>query len=140
MRPILFVPCAAAMLAACGQEADDGAGNAVANTSAASEKRPAYCFFKSAETKAWKASLERSGDVTISGKAHVKDARYKPELGQPKVTGTSAEVWPTIAVNTGYASPDNWWDVNFTIPGSSAVESVVVRCGKKTLAELKVRR
>ena len=33
---------------------------------------------------------------------------------------------------------DNWWDVSFAIPGSAAVDTVEVKCGKKTFAELKV--
>jgi hypothetical protein len=130
----------AATLASCGQATDNGASNAAADTSAAKPKHGSYCFFKDEETKGWKAALDKSGNVTVTGKAHVKDARYKPQLGQPEVTGTSAELWPTISPNTGYASPDDWWDVSFTIPNSTAVESVNVRCGSKTMAELTVKR
>ena len=131
---------AAALLASCNQAADNSASNVAANVSAPKPKRSAYCFFKDEETKGWKASVDKTGNVTVSGKAHVKDARYKADLGQPEVTGTSAELRPTIAPNTGYASPDNWWDVRLTIPNSVAVRNVAVRCGRKTVAELTVKR
>jgi hypothetical protein len=139
MRRAILLLCTTAALVACSQSADNAA-NSTANTVAPKEKRSAYCFFKDEETKGWKAAVDKTGNVTVTGRAHVKDARYKPELGQPKVTATSAEVSPTIAVNTGYASPDNWWDVSFAIPGSAAVESVTVSCGRKTMAELTVKR
>jgi hypothetical protein len=140
MRGKLVLLCAAAILVGCNDAGDNVATNAAANATAAEPKHSAYCFFKDEETKAWKASLDKSGNVTVTGKAHVKDSRYKPELGQPKITGTAAEVWPTLVVNSGYASPDNWWDVSFTIPNSAAAESVAVRCGRKTVAELTVKR
>jgi hypothetical protein len=139
MRRTILLLCTTAALAACNQ-AVDNAANATANTAAPKEKRSAYCFFKDEETKGWKAAVDKTGNVTVTGKARVKDARYKPEIGQPKVTGTIAEVSPTITVNTGYASPDNWWDVSFTIPGSAAVDSVTVSCGRKTMAALTVKR
>ncbi len=130
----------AVLLASCDQAANNSASNVAANLSAPKRKHAAYCFFKDEETKGWKAALDKSGNVTVSGKAHVKDARYKAELGQPEVAGTSAELRPTIAPNTGYASPDNWWDVSLTIPNSTAVTNVAVRCGRKTVAELTVKR
>ena len=139
MHRTILLLCTTAALTACNQSADNAA-NATADKVAPKEKRSPYCFFKDEETKGWKAAVDKTGNVTVTGKAHVKDARYKAELGQPEVTGASAEVWPTITVNTGYASPDNWWDVSFTIPDSAAVESVTVRCGRKTMASLAVRR
>ena len=84
--------------------------------------------------------MAANGDVTVTGKAHVKDARYRPELGAAQVEGAKAVVSPTIAPNSGYASPDNWWDVTATIPAGSGVETVTVQCGVKALAELTVRR
>jgi hypothetical protein len=141
MRRTMSWLCATAAIASCDEPADNVAQANVANAAtAASEKRTAYCFFKDDETKDWKASLDKSGNVAVSGRAHVKDPRYKPELGQAKVTGAGAEVWPTIVVNSGYASPDNWWDVTFTIPNSANVGQVAVRCGRKTAAELTVKR
>ena len=140
MREGLLLLGAAAALASCQQAVDNTATNTAAKAAAPEKKHSAYCFFKDEEAKGWKASLDKSGNVTVTGKAHVKDSRYKPELGQPEVTGTSAELWPTIVVNPGYASPDNWWDVSFTIPDSAAVANVTVRCGRKTMAQLTVNR
>jgi hypothetical protein len=55
------------------------------------------------------------------------------------ITGTTAEISPTIAQNdTGYGAPDDWWDVTATIPGSASVEIVKVTCGPKTVAEFTV--
>jgi hypothetical protein len=55
------------------------------------------------------------------------------------VTGTTAEITPTIAQNdTGYAAPENWWEVTSAIPNSAAVDSVKITCGPRTLADLKV--
>ena len=141
MRSNFLLLGAVATLASCNQAANDGAENAAANVAAAKPKHGSYCFFKDDEAKGWKISLDQSGNVTVAGKMHVKDARYKAELGQPEVTGTSAELWPTLVVNdTGFASPDNWWDVSFTIPNSNAVTAVAIRCGSKTKAELTVKR
>jgi hypothetical protein len=140
MREKILLLGAAAALASCNQAANDGGGDAAANVAPAKPKQSSYCFFKDEETKGWKASVDKSGNVTVTGKAHVKDARYTAGLGQAEVTGTRAELRPTIAPNTGYASPDNWWDVSFTIPNSGAVENVAVHCGSKTLAQLTVKR
>jgi hypothetical protein len=140
MRGSLILGVAMA-LASCNQAADNSASNAVVNVAAAKPKHSSYCFFKDEEAKGWKASLDKNGNVTVVGKMHVKDARYKAELGEPEVTGARAELWPTIVANdTGFASPDNWWDVRFTIPNSAAVTSVAIRCGSKTKAELTVKR
>jgi hypothetical protein len=139
-REILLLGTLAA-LASCDQAADNGAGNVAGNAAAAKPKHGSYCFFRDEEAKGWKTSFDRSGNVTVAGKMHVKDARYKAELGQAEVTGTSAELWPTLVVNdTGYASVDNWWEVRFTIPNSAAVTTVAIRCGSKTKAELSVKR
>lgn len=131
---------AAAALAACGQSSDEAANRTAANAAAAVKKpKPAYCFFKDAETKAWAASRDKAGNVVIEGKAYRSDPRYKAVLGPAKVSGTSAELSPSIAVNdTGFASPDNWWEVSATIPDSVAVEAVTVRCGARAVAELKL--
>ena len=40
--------------------------------------------------------------------------------------------------DTGYAAPDNWWDMTATIPDSAAVDTVEVKCGDQAVAELKV--
>jgi hypothetical protein len=138
MRNWIFLIGAAA-LAACGQSNDDAAANQAAAKAAQPKKKPAYCFFKDSETKGWAASRGKDGNITVKGKAFRLDSRYKAVLGPPTVTGASAEVAPTITINdTGYGAPDNWWDVKATIPNSAAVDTVNVRCGAKTVAELKV--
>src|SRR4051812_48405028 len=133
-----MLPLGAASLAACGQ----GGGEAKNRIAAAPKKeKPRYCFFKDAETKAWAASRGKDGNIIVKGKAYRSDSRYKALLGDPKVSGSTAVVWPSISVNdTGFAAPagDDWWDVSFAIPGSAAVDTVDVKCGKKTFAELKV--
>ncbi len=141
MRRKLLLLGAVAALTSCNQEPTAAVGNAAANVAASKPKHGTYCFFKDEEAKGWKTSLDPKGNVTVAGKMHVKDARYKAELGQPEVAGTRAELWPTLVVNdTGYASPDSWWDVRFTIPNSAAVTVVAIRCGSKTKAELTVKR
>ncbi|HEY7005457.1 MAG TPA: hypothetical protein VH392_03160 [Sphingomicrobium sp.] len=142
MRKSIILLGAAAGLAACGQSSDTSeANNAAANSAAAKPEKPAYCFFKDPDTKGWAAKLDKDGNVVVSGKAFRLDPRYKAVLSPATVTGTTAEVSPTIAVNdTGFASPDNWWDVSQTIPNSQVVTAVTVKCGSKTLASLTVPR
>ena len=129
-------------LSACGRSSDDNAArNSATNAAAAEKPRPAYCFFKDDETKGWAARLDKDGNVVVSGKAYREDARYKAVLSPATVSGTSAEVAPTITTNdTGFAAPDNWWDVVQTIPNSQAVTTVNVICGDKTVASLPVPR
>ena len=128
---------AAALLGGCGQS--EGGANKTA-AAAKPEKTP-YCFFKDAETKGWAAAADAQGNVVVKGQAYRSDGRYKAVLGDPQVTGTTAEVRPTVLQNdTGFSMPDGWWEVSFTIPDSAAVDTVAVRCGKKVLAELKVPR
>jgi hypothetical protein len=125
----------AAGLAGCGQSADEQAANQAA--AAPKEKTP-YCFFKDEEAKGWAASAD-DGNVVVSGKLYREDARYKALLDKPKVTGTTAEVWPTVGQNdTGFAAEGNWWNVKLAIPDSAAVTKVNVRCGAKTFASLDV--
>lgn len=129
---------AAAFVAGCNQAADNAAAN-VTNTAAAQKPKPKYCFFKDNETKEWSASRDKDGNIVVKGKAYRADPRYQALLGAAAVTGTAARIAPTIVQNgTGYGAPDNWWDLTATIPNSSAVESVTVECGAKSLAELKV--
>jgi hypothetical protein len=133
---------ASAALAGCGQSSGNQASNnAAANDAAAEKPQPSYCFFKDTATKGWKASVDKSGNVVISGKGYAEDSRYKAVLAQATVSGTTAEIGPTLAQNdTGYASEDNWWAMSQTIPDSAAVETVTVKCGEETLASLKVPR
>ena len=138
----LIILLAAAGLGACGQSSDEAAANNAAANAAAPEKpRPAYCFFKDEETKGWAAKADKDGNVVVTGKAYREDARYKALLSPATVSGSSAEVSPTITANdTGFAAPDNWWEITQTIPNSQAVTTVNVTCGGKTLATLAVPR
>ncbi|MGE5562385.1 MAG: membrane lipoprotein lipid attachment site-containing protein [Bacillota bacterium] len=143
MRKSLILIGAAVVLAGCGRSGgnDAAANNAAANSAAAEKPKPAYCFFKDAETKGWKASVDKSGNVVVSGKAYRQDSRYKALLSPATVNGDTAVVAPTIGPNdTGYAAPGDWWDVSETIPNSSAVSTVTVKCGDETLATLTVPR
>jgi hypothetical protein len=142
MRNKIILFGAAVGLCACGQSGQNAEANTqAANTAAAEKPRPAYCFFKDAETKGWKAKTDKNGNVVVSGKAYRQDARYKALLSPATVDGTIAEIAPTIGQNdTGFASPDNWWDVSQTVPNSQAVTTVNVKCGDATLASLTVPR
>jgi hypothetical protein len=141
MRKSIILLGAVAGLAACGQSSDNAADNGAANAAAAEKPKAAYCFFKDKETKDWKVKLDKDGNVVVSGKAYREDPRYKALLSPATVSGTTAEVAPTISQNdTGYAAVDNWWEVSETIPNSQAVASVTVKCGDATLATLSVPR
>ncbi len=137
MRPCLIL-LSALLVAGCNQSADNPAANTT-KAAAAAKPKPKYCFFKDAETKGWKALRDKDGNIVVKGKAYRSDPRYQAILGEPEVTGTSARIAPSIVQNTtGYGAPDNWWDVTAIIPNSTAVESVTVYCGSKTLAEFDV--
>jgi hypothetical protein len=142
MRNSVVIVAAAVSLGACGQSAaNSAAANEAANSAAAEKPRPAYCFFQDADMKAWKAAVDKDGNVVVTGKAYRQDPRYKALLMPAKITGNSAEVAPTITANdTGFAAPENWWDMSETIPNSQAVTSVAVKCGEKTVATLAVPR
>jgi hypothetical protein len=142
MRKAIIV-LGAASLAACGQSSDKAAAtNAAANAAASEKPKPAaYCFFKDAETKDWSAKLDKDGNLVVTGKAFRQDSRYKALLSPATVSGSTAEVAPTIAPNdTGFGAPGNWWDVSETIPNSQAITTVMVKCGDETLATLSVPR
>ena len=140
MRRSIILLCAAAGLAGCNQASEEQANNAAANAIVAAAKHPTFCFFKDEETKGWKASAGAKG-VTVTGKAHVKDGRYKAVLGEPEIAGAKASVWLTIGTNdTGYSAEDDWWDLSARIPAVAAVESVSVMCGKKSIAELPLKK
>jgi hypothetical protein len=135
MRKFAFLMSAAA-LAGCGQSSDSANQTAAVHPK---KPRPPYCFFKDSETKDWKASRDKDGNIVVKGKAFRLDSRYKAVLLPPVVTGSSAEIRPSITVNdTGYGAPDNWWDLTATLPSSAALDAVEVRCGEKTVADLKV--
>ena len=134
MRKSMLLIGAAAFVG-CGQS------NEVANQPAKvpAKKKASYCFFKEPDAKDWAASRDKDGNIVVKGKAYRQDSRYRAVFGPATVTGTSAELSPTIVTNdTGFGAPDNWWDVSATIPNSAAVTSVTVSCGARTLAKLDV--
>lgn len=134
---------AATALAGCnpGGGEDKAAGNVANKTAAASPKRPTYCFFKDSETKSWSASAGAGGEVAVKGQGHVKDSRYRALISDSEIAGTKATAWLTIGPNTtGYGSAGDWWDVSYALPGSGGVTDVTILCGKKVVAELKVKR
>jgi hypothetical protein len=141
MRKSLLLLGGALLVGGCNEgSAPDG--NAAANAAATAPAKPKvrhYCFYKKDAQKGWSASRDGHGNVVVKGKAHLDDVRYKAELGQPEVSGTSAKLWLSTTTNTSYAAPDNWWDVSFTIPDSAAVTEVTVNCdAERVFAELKV--
>lgn len=140
MHRIWVVVGLAGALGACGQGSDSATSQKTSASAAAPKKeRPSYCFFKDSETKGWAASRDKDGNVLVTGKAYREDSRYQAQMGKMDVSGSTATVWPTIAPNmTAYGAPNDWWDVKGTIPSSSNVTEVSVRCGEKTLALLKV--
>jgi len=134
---VLVLAVAVAAIAGCDQTGDE---QPAANAGAAAKPHPSYCFYTDADTKWWSVSRDKSGNVLVKGKAHLDDSRYRGELAQPEIAGPQATLSLTMAENRSYASPDNWWDMSFTIPASASVESVAVMCGAKTVAALKLPR
>jgi hypothetical protein len=138
-RSVILLP-ALGVLAACNQAADQPAANATGNA-AAPAKKPGFCFFKPEEMKGWKACADAKGNITITGKAHVKDSRYVAQFGEPEIEGSTASLALTIAQNSGtYGATDDWWDLKATIPAKPALESVSVTCGGKAVADLPLKK
>lgn len=140
MRTSIALTCALAGLTGCNQAADQPAANKATANAAAPANQPVFCFFKDEETRNWAASTDAKGNIVVKGKAHVKDARYKAQLGEPENDGTTARVWLSIGANSGYASPDDWWDVSATIPAGSGIQQVSVMCGEKSVADLPLKK
>jgi len=139
MPKTLLVLSAAGLITACGQSAERSTANQAAANSAQPVKQAAYCFFKDDELTDWTAKRGADGNITVKGKGHVKDPRYKAVMGTPGVAGNRATIAPSISQNeTGYAAPDDIWNLTATIPNSAAVTSVSVTCGDKTVADLNV--
>jgi hypothetical protein len=139
----ILLAAGAAGIAGCNESihksANDGA-NAVANA-VEGKKHPTYCFFAEGTTTGWKASRDAKGNVVVKGAAKLEDRRYKASLGDAEVSGDTASLWLTMPVNdTGMGARDNSWDVSATVPDSTAVQSVKVMCGKKTVADLPLRK
>ena len=142
MRNTIITLAATTMLAACGQSTGNSAANEAAKNAQEAKPMPAaYCFFKDSETKDWKAKLEKSGNVVVTGKVYRQDSRYKAVLSPATISGDKAEIAPTITQNdTGFSAPNDWWDVSQTIAGSQSVTSVTVKCGDESVATLTVPR
>ena len=139
----ILLAAAATGAAGCSQGTENQASAAAnaASNAAAAKKHPTYCFFAADSTKGWKASRDAKGNAVVKGSAHLEDRRYKASLGDPEVSGNGASLWLTMPVNdTGMGAPDNTWDISATVPDSAAVESVKVMCGKKTLADLPLKK
>ena len=143
MRHSILVLGTLMTLAGCGQSGEPRApaNAAVANAAEPVKKRPTYCFFKNADARGWAVSRDASGNVAVEGQAHIGDRRYMAQLGDPETEGDEARLWLTMAPNsTGTGAPGDWWDVSATVPASSAVTKVTVLCGKKTVAELPLKK
>lgn len=136
-RALLIVTGLAAALSGCGSASDEPAGN-TAEAQAQPKKAPAFCFFKDAEMKEWATSRDPQGNIVLTGKAHVKDSRYKAVMGPAQISGNKAQIAPTLVENTGYEAPDDWWDLKTTIANSAAASTVAISCGAKTVASLEV--
>lgn len=126
------------VLAGCGQSSQNASANEAAANVAQPENKPAYCFFKDDEMKGWTASRDKDGNITIKGKAHVKDPRYKAVVGQVATGPKKVIIFPSITTNTGYAQPDDWWDLSETAPNTASLNEAAVQCGGKTIADLQV--
>lgn len=139
MTKTIYVLAVASALAACSQSTDDGTANQAAANTVQPKKKASHCFFKDAEMKGWSAVRGKDGNITVKGKVYRSDSRYKVVFGEPVVSGTTAEVSPTLQQNSAaYGAPDDWWDVTSTIAGGAAVDIVNVTCGPKTVAALEV--
>lgn len=141
MRNLALVMALGALVSCNSSQTAGNGSNGSENIAEAKPKRAAYCFFKDQETKGWSAAADPQGNVVVKGKAYRSDPRYMAQLGEAQVNGATVEISPSIGLNTtGFAAPENWWDVSATIPNSSGVTNVTVRCGKRVLAELQIKR
>ncbi|HEX6741790.1 MAG TPA: hypothetical protein VF079_08370 [Sphingomicrobium sp.] len=141
MRRSILVAGALMAVAGCNESTEPPAANSAANAAAPAKKHPTYCFFKTADTKGWAASRGADGNVAVKGQAHLPDRRYMAALGDAEVEGDKATLWLTMAPNTtGSGAPGDVWDAAATIPASGAVDQVTVLCGKKTVAELSLKK
>jgi len=141
MNRSIILMSAAASLDGCGQQAQQAANAANTAAAAPAKKHPSYCFFKDADTKGWTATRGADGSIVVKGKVRIDDRRYMGSLSESEVTGTTAQIWLTMAPNnTGMGAVENWWDISGSVAGAAAVEQVAVMCGKKTVAELPLKK
>jgi len=142
MRRSIIVMAALIGAAGCNQSTEQPATNtAAANTAEPTKKRPTYCFFKNADTKGWSVTRDASGNVVVKGQARLADRRYMAALGDSEIDADEAQLWLSMAPNTtGVGAPGDWWELSAAVPASTAVRSVTVLCGKKTVAELELKK
>ena len=141
MRRSIVLLTALLGVAGCDQPAGQVAANNTVATAEPAKKHPTYCFFKTADTRAWAATRGADGNVAVKGQAHLPDRRYMGALGDSEIVGTKATLWLTMVPNTtGSGAPGDWWDLSATVPDSAGVEQVTVLCGKKSVAELSLKK
>ena len=138
-RALFLLILSSTILVSCRQSADQG-NNRAAALPQQPKKRVAYCFFKPDEMNGWAAKRGTDGTITVSGKGHVKDPRYKALFGSPTIRGATIEIAPTITPNTGYEAPGDWWDMSAAIPNSAGLDEVQISCGDKQEAKFVLKR
>lgn len=147
MRMMAFVLCATA-LCVSGCQRDTNAqssegSNRNADAVGKSGRGPEMlCLFEKSDTKDWHGKANQDQSVSVAGKVHVGDPKYRPMLFQPKARGSTAQLILTAAENsTGQAPADGWWDVSYTIPDNGSIQTVEIWCDLDTmLASFPVRR
>ena len=141
MRRSIILMSAFTGLASCGQQAPAPENNVTAEAAAPAKKHPTYCFFKDADTKGWTATRTADGSGAVKGQVHNADRRYMAAMVDAEVSGASGTVWLTMPPNTtGSGAPGDWWDITGSVPNAAAVEKVTILCGKKTVAELTLKK
>lgn len=136
MRHALSIGIAAGLTLTAGCGGEQPANQANAAAAAKPKEKVPHCFFKDADLKDWKLALDRDGNAVVTGRAYRADGRYKVVFGETKIDGRVAILRPTITINdTGFSADENIWDLSATVPAGN-IDSVEVRCGKKTVAAL----
>ena len=138
-RALFLLILSSTIVASCGQSANEGNNQAAAQPQQPKKRAP-YCFFKPDELKGWAAKRGKDGTITVNGKGHVKDPRYKAIFAPPTTSGTTILIAPTITPNTGYEAPGDWWDMSAAIPNSAGLDEVQISCGDKQEAKFVLKR
>lgn len=101
------------------------------------------CQFSADDHRGWDGRAQSDQSVIVWGEAYVANPAYRAKLFHPKVEGSTAGVFLTMAENsTGEAPADGWWKVEFVFPDPKAeIRTVEIWCDYDTmLAEVPVRR
>jgi hypothetical protein len=135
--------CAATSLAIAGcngRGLDSTTNNAEEN--AAAGPQGLLCAFDRSDTKDWSGKANADQSVSVTGKVHVSNSKYRAALFNPQVQGSVARVYLTQAENhTGQSPADGWWDVPYTIADNGSIQTVEVWCDMDTkFADFPVRR